>query len=80
MANTSVIDRCRKTFSTVLDVNPSEISDTTSPATLEKWDSLAHVQLILALEKEFSISIPPDESVEVETFKSIHELVSRKLH
>jgi acyl carrier protein len=35
------------------------------------WDSMAHVGLILALQKEFVISIPPADAIELTTVKNI---------
>ena len=47
----------------VLEIEPSLIPLNASPATLEKWDSLRHMNLIVALEEEFSIRFP-DELIE----------------
>lgn len=42
------------------------------------WDSMAHVGLILALQKEFGISISPAEAVELTSIKNIiHYLANR---
>jgi acyl carrier protein len=62
-----------------MEVDLSAITDATSPDTLEQWDSLAHVQLILALEKEFAVTIPPDEGVDLENFKMIHDFIAARL-
>jgi acyl carrier protein len=35
------------------------------------WDSMAHVGLILALQKEFAISIPPVDAIELTSVKNI---------
>ena len=35
------------------------------------WDSMAHVGLILALQKEFAISIPPADAIELTSVKNI---------
>ena len=62
---------CIKVFSNVLNVDAGLINDDASPETLFEWDSLAHVQLMLELEKEFSIEISPDQALEFESFKMI---------
>jgi len=71
--------RLKKIISTVLGVDENEISDDASPDTLEDWDSIGHVQLILAVETEFSISIPPDEAVELEDIGAVLSSVQAKL-
>ncbi len=35
------------------------------------WDSMAHVGLILALQKEFAISIPPIDAIELTSVSDI---------
>jgi acyl carrier protein len=72
--------RCRKVFAEILKVEPSVITDDSSPDTLEEWDSLAHVQLILDLEKKLSVTIHPDESVDLENFQMVTDLIGKKLN
>lgn len=71
--------RCRTLFSKVMEVTPDQVLDSSSPDTLDTWDSLSHVQLIAALEKEFSISISPEEGIELEDFADVCALVAAKL-
>jgi len=35
------------------------------------WDSMAHVGLILALQKEFAISIPPADAIDLTSVRNI---------
>lgn len=42
------------------------------------WDSMAHVGLILALQKEFNISIPPADAIELTNVKSIIQYISKQ--
>lgn len=37
--------------------NVEEIEDTFGPDQIEAWDSLSHIELVVALEEEFEISI-----------------------
>lgn len=39
------------------------------------WDSMAHVGLILALQKEFAISIPPADAIELTSVKEIVQYI-----
>ena len=38
---------------------------------IKKWDSLNHVNLILAMESKFNIKIEPDEVVDLISYKKI---------
>lgn len=42
-------------------------------------DSLDHVELVMAVEEEFTIEIPDAEAETCATVKDIYELVSKKL-
>jgi acyl carrier protein len=53
--------RLVETFSRVLDVDPSAVKADTSPASLPKWDSVAHINLIFELEDAFEIRFASDE-------------------
>ena len=46
-----------------LECEVDEISDTSGLGIHPKWDSLAHMRLLLILEREYNISIT-DESIE----------------
>jgi acyl carrier protein len=41
------------------------------------WDSMAHVGLILALQKEFAVSIPPADAIELTSVKGIVQYIQR---
>ncbi len=51
-----------KVISQVMGVSEEEISEESSPDTIEAWDSLNHMNLVFALEEEYSITFT-DESI-----------------
>ena len=42
------------------------------------WDSMAHVGLILALQKEFAVSIPPADAIELISVKNIIQYLANR--
>ena len=42
------------------------------------WDSMAHVGLILALQKEFGVSISPADAIELTSVKNIIRYLSNR--
>jgi acyl carrier protein len=42
------------------------------------WDSMAHVGLILALQKEFGVSIPPIDALELTSVKNIIQYITNR--
>lgn len=74
--NTSKI---KQVMSAVFEVPLEKINENSSSDNLENWDSLRHLNLILALEEEFGVSIPDEEVGNLVNFKlielTINELV-----
>ncbi len=55
-----------------------EINDEYGPGELDGWDSLGHVILMNAIQKEYSISIDMDEMIEIENILDIKKLLEKK--
>lgn len=47
------------------------LNDQTTARDVEEWDSLAHIQLIIAIEKHFKIRFT---SLEIQSFKNVGSL------
>ena len=71
-------DEILKVVSQVMNVDEEELNDESSPATITNWDSLKHMNLILALEEKFSVSFSDEEIVSMLNVKQIIETVSKK--
>lgn len=48
-------DRFRRTVATILGLPPDRVTDDLAPDAVDTWDSLNHINLMAALEQEFSI-------------------------
>ena len=48
-------DKLKYLMAVVFEVSIDEITDETSPDTLEQWDSFKHMNLVIALEETFGI-------------------------
>ncbi|MEX0585774.1 MAG: acyl carrier protein [Pirellulales bacterium] len=70
--------RLTKIFRETLGVDDLVIGPETSPADVEAWDSVAHVQLFLALETEFDVSLTPDELASIASVGDILKLLSQR--
>ena len=71
--------KIKQVMSAVFEIPVESISDDASSDNIENWDSLRHLNLILALEEEFGVSIPDDEVGNLVNYKliqiTINELV-----
>ena len=57
----SVLYRLTRVFRETLGIDDLTIVADTAPADVEGWDSVAHVQLFLAIESEFDTTLTPEE-------------------
>ncbi len=71
MSENEVVNRLKKCMAAVLEISEEEIHDESSVDNLETWDSLRHINLIIALEQEFGISFPDEEVVFLTSVKFI---------
>ena len=46
--------------------------------TIEEWDSMLHIELIIALEESYSIRIEPEDIVTLTDVKSIQDYLNNK--
>jgi len=64
-------EKIRIIMSAVFEVPIEEITEESSSDNIESWDSLKHLNLILALEEEFEITIPDEEVGNLLNYKLI---------
>ena len=56
-----------------------EFPPNSSPETINTWDSLRHIQLVVALEEEFDVEFNDEEILEMLNYKLIVSLLSGKI-
>ena len=71
-------DRIFRVVSDVLGVPVEKVTYDSSPDTISAWDSLSHINLILALEAEFAISLSPDDVLEMLSVGLIRTILAEK--
>ena len=70
-----MFETVKQVMAQVFQIDAESIDGDTSPETVERWDSLKHMQLIMALEDEFGIEFPDDLIPELLSFALIVENV-----
>ncbi len=65
-------------LSNVFEIPAERFDENTSPKNLPQWDSLATVNLVVALEKEFSYTFSMDEIVRLQNVGAIDQLLREK--
>jgi acyl carrier protein len=59
--NSPHIDGVRRIFADVFQLPLEQIAPHSSPETIPAWDSLQHLNLVLALEEEYHVQFTPEE-------------------
>ena len=72
-------ERIKNVMSAVFEIPVNQIKENSSPDTIESWDSLKHINLVIALEEEFSIEIKDNETVEMLNYLLIKSIINKKL-
>jgi acyl carrier protein len=73
-----VLERVRSIAADVLQVNRVSLNAESSPQSVENWDSVQHLNLVLALEEQFGVQFEPDEVDGMTSVGAIARLLSGK--
>lgn len=65
-------------FRDIFNARLEQLHDSLPLRDLEEWDSLAHMQLIAAVESAFSIELTGDEIAAMETVEHVKRLIRQK--
>jgi acyl carrier protein len=71
-------DKVLSILSKVMQVDPADLSIESSSETVATWDSLKHMNLILALEDDFDVQFTDTEIVEMLSVDQIIKTLERK--
>ena len=72
-------DTLKDVMATVLEIAAGSINDDTSMDTVEAWDSIKHMNLVLAIEEEFGVSIPDEDAANITSYPLIRLVLNEQL-
>ena len=72
--------KLKEVISNVLGVSIDAINDNSSPDSIDKWNSLSHLNLVMAIEAEFDVELTPEDSMDMLSVKLIRMIVSDALN
>jgi acyl carrier protein len=76
--NAQIFEKVRRIAADVLQVDAKSVTAESSPQSVESWDSVQHLNLVLAIEEQFGMQFEPDEMDSMKSVGAIAELVARK--
>jgi acyl carrier protein len=77
--NNAVFARIQRIVADVFSLPVDGITTDSSPDTMEMWDSLQHLNLVLAIEQEFDVVFTPEQIEEMLSVELIVALLEEKL-
>jgi acyl carrier protein len=72
MQRTEILNQINAIFVDVLDNEDIKIAEETTAKDVDEWDSLTHIQLVVAIEKHFKIRFT---SSEIQSWANVGEMM-----
>ncbi len=72
MEKNEILNQVQEIFRDVLDNEDIVLTNETTANDIEEWDSLSHIQLIVAIEKNFKLKFT---SLEIMKWKNVGEMI-----
>ncbi len=72
MKSSEILLQLQDIFRDVLDNDEIELNNESSQKDIDEWDSLTHIQLVVAIEKKYKIRFA---SVQIQSWNNVGELI-----
>ena len=72
MTREAIIELMHSIFLDVFELEELSLNELTTALEIEEWDSLTHIQLVVALEKQFQIRF---NSSEIQNWKNVGNII-----
>ena len=79
MERNDIMFRVQEVFRDELELDDLVLTDETTADDVEEWDSLSHVQLVVALEKAFNIKFTSREILSWDNVGDLVDCIGKKL-
>lgn len=72
-------DRLKQVMAEILEVDVASINEETSQDSIDQWDSLKQMNLVVALEEEFDIEFEDEDIANLLNYKLIKLTIEEKI-
>lgn len=66
----------KQVMADIFGLEANSIDESASVDTVERWDSLNHMKLVLALEEQFNVTFSGEQSVQILSYELIKAVLS----
>ena len=74
-----IYDKLNRVFQDVFDNETLELEDNTTADDIEDWDSLTHIDLVVAVEKEFGIKFSMGEVRKLQNVGEMVDIILKRI-
>lgn len=75
----NIKDTLQEIFRDMLDLEDLVLENKTTADDIEEWDSLAHINLVVAIEREYSIKFALGELQDLKNIEDMIKLIEKKI-
>ncbi len=79
MNREEIFGKLNGVFRDVFDDEDITVTETTSADDIEDWDSLSHINLVVAVEKEFSIKFSMGETTKLKNVGEMVDIIIQRM-
>jgi acyl carrier protein len=69
--------RVKKVLADFLGLQANRVEDSIAASNTAAWDSVTHLNICLALEQEFDVSLSPEEMASMTSFREIVRVLNK---
>lgn len=80
MSKENIILETQDIFRDIFDDDSLVLQDNMNSNSIEEWDSLKQIQIIMAIESHFNICFDPEEAITLNNVSELLALIERSLH
>jgi acyl carrier protein len=73
----SAFEQVRSVASDIFGVPADKITAESSPETVENWDSMQHLNLVLAIEEKFGVQLAPEDIEKMKNIGAVAAVVEK---
>ncbi|MGB9203563.1 MAG: acyl carrier protein [Terriglobales bacterium] len=73
----STLQQVRSIASDIFGVPADKITAESTPETIETWDSMQHLNLVLAIEEKFGVQLDPEDIEQMKNIGAVAALVEK---
>ncbi len=73
----STFEQVRNIASDIFGVPANDLTAESSPETIENWDSMQHLNLVLAVEEKFGVQLDPEDIEQMKNIGAVAKLVEK---